>query len=169
MKLLDYPPIFIETFSFLNPQPTALTLSLRSHSSRCPLSFVRFPMASANAVATASIFRFSPRQEGLRRRGAHRQGPDARQKLVVRAMAKDIAFDQSSRAALQAGVEKLANAVGVTLGPRGILFTSDPFEPLLDVSLSILCICSCCSLIFGLKNLSDLCWFYERKIGYNSS
>ncbi|RWW83499.1 hypothetical protein BHE74_00007990 [Ensete ventricosum] len=34
-------------------------------------------------------------------------------------MAKDIAFDQSSRSALQAGVEKLANAVGVTLGPRG--------------------------------------------------
>jgi chaperonin GroEL (HSP60 family) len=38
---------------------------------------------------------------------------------VVRADAKDIAFDQKSRAALQAGVEKLANAVGVTLGPRG--------------------------------------------------
>jgi hypothetical protein len=38
---------------------------------------------------------------------------------VVRAEAKEIAFDQKSRAALQAGVEKLANAVGVTLGPRG--------------------------------------------------
>jgi len=42
------------------------------------------------------------------------------QRFVVRAEAKDIAFDQKSRAALQAGVEKLANAVGVTLGPRGI-------------------------------------------------
>jgi hypothetical protein len=41
------------------------------------------------------------------------------QRFVVRADAKDIAFDQKSRAALQAGVEKLANAVGVTLGPRG--------------------------------------------------
>lgn len=41
------------------------------------------------------------------------------QRFVVRANAKDIAFDQKSRAALQAGVEKLANAVGVTLGPRG--------------------------------------------------
>jgi len=40
-------------------------------------------------------------------------------RFVVRADAKDIAFDQKSRAALQAGVEKLANAVGVTLGPRG--------------------------------------------------
>ncbi|RRT80462.1 hypothetical protein B296_00004309 [Ensete ventricosum] len=38
--------------------------------------------------------------------------------MVVRAKAKDIAFDQSSRSALQAGVEKLADAVGVTLGPR---------------------------------------------------
>ncbi|KAG6504926.1 ruBisCO large subunit-binding protein subunit alpha-like [Zingiber officinale] len=76
-------------------------------------------MASANAVSTASIFRSSPRQECLRRRWAHGQGPDARRKLVVRAMAKDIAFDQSSRSSLQAGVEKLANAVGVTLGPRG--------------------------------------------------
>lgn len=37
----------------------------------------------------------------------------------MRAMAKDIAFDQNSRSSLQAGVEKLANAVGVTLGPRG--------------------------------------------------
>uniref|UniRef100_N1QYQ2 Putative RuBisCO large subunit-binding protein subunit alpha, chloroplastic n=1 Tax=Aegilops tauschii TaxID=37682 RepID=N1QYQ2_AEGTA len=40
-------------------------------------------------------------------------------RLVVRADAKEIAFDQKSRAALQAGVEKLASAVGVTLGPRG--------------------------------------------------
>ncbi|KAG6508373.1 ruBisCO large subunit-binding protein subunit alpha [Zingiber officinale] len=76
-------------------------------------------MASANAVSTASIFRSSPRQECLRRRWTHGQGSDARRKLVVRAMAKDIAFDQSSRSSLQAGVEKLANAVGVTLGPRG--------------------------------------------------
>jgi hypothetical protein len=56
------------------------------------------------------------------------------QRLVVRADAKDIAFDQKSRAALQAGVEKLANAVGVTLGPRGdascsLHFTSLIFFP----------------------------------------
>jgi hypothetical protein len=37
----------------------------------------------------------------------------------VRAEAKDIVFDQKSRAALQAGIDKLADAVGVTLGPRG--------------------------------------------------
>lgn len=39
---------------------------------------------------------------------------------MVRAKAKEIAFDQTSRSSLQSGVEKLANAVGVTLGPRGI-------------------------------------------------
>ena len=40
-------------------------------------------------------------------------------RFVVRATAKDIAFDQSSRTALQSGIDKLANAVGLTLGPRG--------------------------------------------------
>ncbi|URE35242.1 RuBisCO large subunit-binding protein subunit alpha [Musa troglodytarum] len=39
--------------------------------------------------------------------------------MVVRASAKEIAFGQSSRSFLQAGIEKLADAVGVTLGPRG--------------------------------------------------
>lgn len=41
-------------------------------------------------------------------------------RFAVRAAAKDIAFDQSSRAAMQAGIDKLADAVGLTLGPRGI-------------------------------------------------
>ena len=47
------------------------------------------------------------------------RGKNARKNFVVKANAKDIAFDQASRRNLQAGVEKLANAVGVTLGPRG--------------------------------------------------
>lgn len=42
-----------------------------------------------------------------------------RNRFVVRSVAKDILFDQASRAALQAGIDKLADAVGVTLGPRG--------------------------------------------------
>ncbi|GJM97321.1 hypothetical protein PR202_ga14240 [Eleusine coracana subsp. coracana] len=54
---------------------------------------------------------------------ARRRRPQA----VVRASAKDIAFDQSSRASLQAGVEKLAAAVGVTLGPRGRNVVLDEF------------------------------------------
>lgn len=44
----------------------------------------------------------------------------SKSRLVVRANAKDIAFDQKSRAALQAGIDKLVNVVGITLGPRGM-------------------------------------------------
>lgn len=40
-------------------------------------------------------------------------------RFVVRANAKEIAFDQKSRSAMQAGIDKLADAVGLTLGPRG--------------------------------------------------
>lgn len=42
-------------------------------------------------------------------------------RLVVRSAAKEIFFDQKSRSSLQAGIDKLADAVGVTLGPRGKL------------------------------------------------
>lgn len=42
-------------------------------------------------------------------------------RLSVKAAAKDIEFDQKSRAALQRGIDKLADAVGLTLGPRGSL------------------------------------------------
>ena len=38
---------------------------------------------------------------------------------AVRAEAKDIWFDNSSRKKLQDGINKVADAVGVTLGPRG--------------------------------------------------
>jgi hypothetical protein len=53
------------------------------------------------------------------KKGRSRGRINARKNFVVKAAAKDIAFDQNSRKSLQAGVEKLANAVGVTLGPRG--------------------------------------------------
>ena len=39
--------------------------------------------------------------------------------MRVRAEAKDIAFDSDSRKKMAAGINKLADAVGVTLGPRG--------------------------------------------------
>ncbi|CAI5535369.1 unnamed protein product [Closterium sp. Naga37s-1] len=42
-----------------------------------------------------------------------------RRSLRVRAEAKDILFDQAARSAMQSGIDKLADAVGVTLGPRG--------------------------------------------------
>ncbi|CAL5414026.1 unnamed protein product [Camellia sinensis] len=47
-------------------------------------------------------------------------GASSSRRFVVRAAAKEIAFDQSSRSALQAGIDKLADAVGLTLGPRDI-------------------------------------------------
>ena len=37
----------------------------------------------------------------------------------AKAEAKDIVFDNESRARLQVGINKVADAVGVTLGPRG--------------------------------------------------
>ncbi|DBA76725.1 hypothetical protein WJX79_004294 [Trebouxia sp. C0005] len=40
-------------------------------------------------------------------------------RTTVRAESKDIIFDQDSRRRMQAGINKLADAVGVTLGPRG--------------------------------------------------
>lgn len=48
-------------------------------------------------------------------------------RFVVRAAAKEIAFDQNSRAALQAGIDKLADAVALTLGPRGRNVVLDEF------------------------------------------
>jgi chaperonin GroL len=45
--------------------------------------------------------------------------PSRRTSLVVRADAKDIVFDNDSRRKMQKGINKIADAVGVTLGPRG--------------------------------------------------
>jgi len=42
-----------------------------------------------------------------------------RRQVSVRAEAKDLTFDNESRARIQKGIDKLADAVGVTLGPRG--------------------------------------------------
>ncbi|KAM7527966.1 hypothetical protein LguiB_031376 [Lonicera macranthoides] len=86
-------------------------------------------MASANAVSTALIF---SGQGSLRGRRVTLQGQKVNyrpssKRLVVRAAAKDIAFDQNSRQALQAGIDKLADAVGLTLGPRGRNVVLDEF------------------------------------------
>ncbi|XP_030552056.1 ruBisCO large subunit-binding protein subunit alpha [Rhodamnia argentea] len=84
-------------------------------------------MASANAISTASIL-CSAKQGSLRRKGNQKVnfGQSSR-KFAVRAAAKEIAFDQSSRAALQSGIDKLADAVGLTLGPRGRNVVLDEF------------------------------------------
>ncbi|KAI4368757.1 hypothetical protein MLD38_017276 [Melastoma candidum] len=85
-------------------------------------------MASANAISTASIL-LSPNKGKLSRSESQRKvnvGQGSRS-FVVRASAKDIAFDQGSRSALQAGIDKLADAVGLTLGPRGRNVVLDEF------------------------------------------
>ncbi|KAF5727464.1 ruBisCO large subunit-binding protein subunit alpha [Tripterygium wilfordii] len=88
-------------------------------------------MATSNALSTASIL-CSPKQGGLGRRGSQQQTQKlnfrpVNRRLSVRASAKEILFDQSSRAALQAGIDKLADAVGLTLGPRGRNVVLDEF------------------------------------------
>lgn len=79
-------------------------------------------MASTNALTSASIF-CSPKKSLRRSVEQHQSNRlnyrQASRRFVVRANAKEIAFDQKSRAALQAGIDKLADAVGLTLGPRG--------------------------------------------------
>ncbi|KAK4358740.1 hypothetical protein RND71_020969 [Anisodus tanguticus] len=82
-------------------------------------------MASANAISTASIIPSPSKQGALKNRRVHQlQGQKfgnkgGKNRFVVKACAKEIAFDQKSRSALQAGIDKLADAVGLTLGPRG--------------------------------------------------
>lgn len=45
----------------------------------------------------------------------------ARKMVMVRAGPKKIAFGRDCREALQAGIDKLADAVSITLGPKGNL------------------------------------------------
>ncbi|KAI9194312.1 hypothetical protein LWI28_004968 [Acer negundo] len=82
-------------------------------------------MASANALTSASIL-CSPKQGSLRRRGNQQQRVNYR-RVAVRASAKDIAFDQKSRSAMQSGIDKLTDAVALTLGPRGRNVVLDEF------------------------------------------
>ncbi|KAK1576503.1 hypothetical protein Q3G72_014493 [Acer saccharum] len=85
-------------------------------------------MASANALTSASIL-CSPKQGSLRRRGnQQQQGQRVNyRRVAVRASAKDIAFDQKSRSAMQSGIDKLTDAVALTLGPRGRNVVLDEF------------------------------------------
>ncbi|XLS49233.1 hypothetical protein HN51_009910 [Arachis hypogaea] len=86
-------------------------------------------MASANALSSASLLRSSNRQSlsSNRRLNHQNNGRVNYRRFSVRASAKEIAFDQSSRAAIQAGIDKLADAVGLTLGPRGTNVVLDEF------------------------------------------
>nr|VDD13904.1 unnamed protein product [Brassica rapa] len=102
-------------------------------------------MASANALSSASVL-CSSRQlvsvlvkngyflwlqrklsGGTQQKGERVSYKKANRRFSVRANVKEISFDQSSRAALQAGIDKLADAVGLTLGPRGRNVVLDEF------------------------------------------
>ncbi|KAK1373583.1 ruBisCO large subunit-binding protein subunit alpha [Heracleum sosnowskyi] len=92
-------------------------------------------MASSNAISTASILS-SPTQGRNKVRQLQGQKVNFRpsngskrngRRLSVKAAAKDIEFDQKSRAALQRGIDKLADCVGLTLGPRGRNVVLDEF------------------------------------------
>ncbi|KAG2327403.1 hypothetical protein Bca4012_036404 [Brassica carinata] len=88
-------------------------------------------MATANALSSASVL-CSSRQGKLSGGSQQQKGQrvsyrKASRRFSVRANVKEIAFDQSSRAALQAGIDKLADAVGLTLGPRGRNVVLDEF------------------------------------------
>lgn len=48
-----------------------------------------------------------------------RRGNQSRRPVSTRAEAKNIIYSDDSRRAIQRGIDKLADAVGVTLGPRG--------------------------------------------------
>lgn len=52
---------------------------------------------------------------------ALRQSFGKKKMMVVRAGPKRIAFDKECREALLSGINKIADAVSVTLGPKGIM------------------------------------------------
>lgn len=89
------------------------------------LFFFSFPVCG-NGFLIVFNFWISLVQGGLKNRRVSRlqQGnkfnsQQAKNRFMVRAASKEIAFDQKSRSALQAGIDKLTDAVSLTLGPRG--------------------------------------------------
>ncbi|XP_025684935.2 ruBisCO large subunit-binding protein subunit alpha [Arachis hypogaea] len=109
--------------------PVSDTLLIHSSPNTHTLSKSLASMASANALSSASLLRSSNRQSlsSNRRLNHQNNGRVNYRRFSVRASAKEIAFDQSSRAAIQAGIDKLADAVGLTLGPRGRNVVLDEF------------------------------------------
>lgn len=73
----------------------------------------RVPTASLSGRALVA------QRPQARRVGGQRVPAKRNVRQQVRAETKDIFFDTESRTKLQAGIDKVADAVGVTLGPRG--------------------------------------------------
>ncbi|KAL3152062.1 Chaperonin 60 subunit alpha 1, chloroplastic [Trebouxia sp. C0010 RCD-2024] len=72
-------------------------------------------LVGANQAQAAT--QLAGRRSNVQTRQAAKRG--CRSRTAVRAESKDIIFDQDSRKRMQIGINKLADAVGVTLGPRG--------------------------------------------------
>ncbi|DBB16418.1 hypothetical protein WJX82_009480 [Trebouxia sp. C0006] len=70
-------------------------------------------------VAGASHAQAAAKLAGRKNHAQARRVAQRGCRTTVRAESKDIIFDQDSRRRMQAGINKLADAVGVTLGPRG--------------------------------------------------
>eukprot|EP00270_Netrium_digitus_P007267 TRINITY_DN211_c0_g1_i1.p1 TRINITY_DN211_c0_g1~~TRINITY_DN211_c0_g1_i1.p1 ORF type:complete len:625 (-),score=232.29 TRINITY_DN211_c0_g1_i1:385-2193(-) len=83
------------------------------------------PLSGLNLKQKVRVTGFFGTRQALKVDGESRRYK--RRSLATRAAVKDIAFDQESRAAMQAGIDKLADAVGVTLGPRGRNVVLDQF------------------------------------------
>ena len=78
----------------------------------------------ARGLTSARCIVFSCSTQTTRGLAAVKAAPAARGaarrcRVVVRAEAKKLTMDMDSRRKIQAGIDKLADAVGVTLGPRG--------------------------------------------------
>lgn len=90
-------------------------------------------------------------------------------KLVVRAGAKEILFDRESRSALQAGIDKLADAVGVTLGPRGDVGSLSPLSSCRGLHVTIdvvVCFSDNCYRIENYFQSIDRGTIFVCQVGY---
>ncbi|KAL5985171.1 hypothetical protein ACLOJK_036409 [Asimina triloba] len=102
----------------ISTAPILRSRSPRQVASIAPFSrfYVSTPLMHARSVMQNSIGRVN---NVVTKQNSNRHVRSSR--FVVQARAKEIAFDQASRTSIQAGIDKLADAVGVTLGPRGIM------------------------------------------------
>lgn len=80
--------------------------------------FARACLSMSNVILMRSILS----QPSFWNQGAFGvwKNPEIFKGFVVRAGPKKISFDKECREAMQAGIDKLADAVSLTLGPRGI-------------------------------------------------
>ncbi|XP_022762647.1 chaperonin 60 subunit alpha 2, chloroplastic isoform X2 [Durio zibethinus] len=92
-------------------------------------------VSSSRSLIPQFAFFSGTNVDGSRRASGLLRKPLIVRSLMVRAGPKRISFGRDCREALQAGIDKLADAVSVTLGPRGrnvVLFESDKLKVVND-------------------------------------